>query len=106
MLGRDESFFLWGNTPNLYLLANRRPPTSVLFDSHLHPNPLFNVLSERVIADLAATRPALLVVENSRRPVPDWITKDFENEPILYEPDGYSVYTRSDGKTEVQTRSR
>lgn len=98
LLTDDETFFLWGNTPNLYLLTGRRPPTPVLFDTHLKDGPLFQQLSERVRSDMEARRPELLVVEFKRPAVPDWIARDYETEPIYQDDGAYSIYVRRGGR--------
>lgn len=98
LLKDDETFFLWGNTPNLYLLTNRRPPAAIMFDAHLRVNPLYERLSQRVASDLARTRPELLVTETGRPPVPDWISKDYEPVPIFSDTRFYSIFARRDGR--------
>lgn len=98
MLLPSETFFLWGNTPNMYLLAGRRPPTAVLFESHLEPNPLYATLRARVESDLDAAKPELLVVEHGRPPVPDWIADRFSPTPIHDDDSGYAIYTHRDGR--------
>ena len=59
MLKPDESFFLWGNTPTIYLLTGRRPPAAVLFDTHFIESPLSKQLTDRVKADLEQNKPEL-----------------------------------------------
>lgn len=98
LLRPDETFFVWGNTPTLYLLTGRRPPTAVLFQMHLDDSPVYDRLSERVKADLDRERPALLVTENSRPPVPDWIAKDYEATAFYEDKDTYSFYARREGR--------
>ena len=98
LLKDDETFFLWGNTPNLYLLTKRRPPAAVLFDAHLRDSPIFEQLADRVSGDLARERPELLVTENERPPVPDWIAKDYEPVPIYQDPNFYSIFARRGGR--------
>jgi 4-amino-4-deoxy-L-arabinose transferase-like glycosyltransferase len=34
LLTGNETFLLWGNTPNVYLLSGRKPPTAFLFQQH------------------------------------------------------------------------
>lgn len=98
LLNEDETFFLWGNTPNLYLLTKRRPPAATMFDAHLRENPLYQTLSQRVSADLERNRPELLVTETGRPPVPEWISKDYEPDPIFSDTRFYSVYARRGGR--------
>jgi len=98
LLEPGETFFLWGNTPNLYLLTGRRPPAAIIFDSHLHENPLFDMLAARVKDDLERNRPEILVTENDRAPVPGWISKDYEPIPIYADKGTYSFFIRRGGR--------
>ena len=98
ILRPDESFFLWGNTPNLYLLTGRRPPAAVLFDTHFIPSPVSELLTDRVKADLERNRPELLVAESGRPPVPEWLLKDYLPIPVYRDTDPYSFYVRRDGR--------
>ncbi|HMT07809.1 MAG TPA: hypothetical protein PKA82_07370 [Pyrinomonadaceae bacterium] len=102
-LRSDETFFLWGITTNLYLLADRRPPTPIIFDSHLDAGPMQAILSERVRIDLEKNRPELLVVEQGRPKVPDWIFAQYRPEPIYLNSNSYSIYVRRDGRIADET---
>lgn len=103
-LREGETFYLWGNTPNLYLLADRRPPAAVLFDNHLRDNPISSELIDRVHDQLARSRPEMLVVEQDRPPAPEWLTKDFESTPIYSDSQSYSIYARNDGRIAKENR--
>lgn len=98
LLNDGETFFLWGNTPNLYLLTGRRPPAAILFDAHLRESPLSERLSERVRSDLNREQPELLVAETGRAAVPDWIAKDYEPVPIFSDTSAYSIFARRGGR--------
>lgn len=98
LLRDDETFYLAGNTPNLYLLANRRPPAGVLFDNHLRENPLSEELAARVREQLERSRPELLVVEQNRPPAPEWMMGQFEPTPIYSDPQNYKMYARRGGR--------
>lgn len=98
LLKPDETFFLWGNTPNMYLLADRRPPAAVIFESHLEQNPLYDRLRERVTDDLDRSQPTLLVVEYGRPTVPEWIAEKFDATPIYDDPTGYAIYANRNGR--------
>lgn len=98
LLRNDETFYLWGNTPNLYLLANRRPPAGVLFDNHLRDNPISDELRSRVEEQLERSRPEILVVEQNRSPAPDWLTEEFESTPVYSDEQTYKIYARRDGR--------
>jgi len=102
LLAPDETFFLWGNTPNLYLLTGRKPPAAVVFHQHLFESPVINQLSERVKTDLARKRPEMLVAEIGKVPVPDWIAQDYEPMPIPQAKDSYTFYMRRGGRLAMQ----
>jgi len=98
LLADDETFYLWGNTPNLYLLANRRPPAAVLFDNHLRKNPLANELAAKVREQLERSRPEILIIEQDRPSAPEWLTREFESRPIYFDPHSYAIYARRGGR--------
>ncbi len=105
LLIKDETFFAWGNTPTLYLLTGRRPATPILFHLHFEESPISERLINRFKADMEMNRPELLVVENSRPPVPDWIAKDYEPTAIYQDPDTYSFFVRRGGRIASQNSS-
>lgn len=105
LLAPDETFMLWGITPNLYLLSGRRLPTTVVFKWHLNQNPVAEDLRKRVEADIESQRPELLVVENSEAPAPNWIADDYGLEPINRNSETYSFYVRRGGRIASQLNS-
>lgn len=98
LLHDEETFYLWGVTPNLYLLANRRPPTSVLFDNHLRDNPIVDELAAQVREQLELSRPEILVIEQACPPAPEWLTKEYELTPVYSDPQNYKMYARRGGR--------
>ena len=105
LLVPDETFFLWGSTPSLYLLSGRRPPAPVLFNSHFDESPVSEQLTKRAMSDLARNRPELLIVEKGRSPVPTWIAQDYESTPIYHDKDSYTFYARRGGRLAQQVNS-
>ncbi len=99
---RDETFLVWGNTPNLYRLSGRKPPTAILFQQHLNESPVSELLVNRVKVDLARTRPELLITESGKPPAPDWIAQDYEPIPIPQDKDTYTFYMRQGGRLAIQ----
>ena len=97
LLALDETFFLWGNTPSLYLLSGRRPATPVLFNTHFIESPMSEILKKRVADDLATNRPELLVTENGLVKVPDWIARNYDATPIFQDNKSYSFYVLRGG---------
>jgi len=105
LLINDETFLLWGNTPNLYLLSGRKPPTAILFQQHLNKGPVSELLTNRVKADLARVRPEILITESGKPPAPDWIAQDYEPMPIPQNKNTYSFYMRRGGRLANQFAS-
>jgi len=102
LLTEDETFLLWGNTPNLYFLSGRKPPTAILFEQHLNESPVSERLVNRVKDDLARRRPELLIAESGKRLAPDWIARDYEPLPIPQNKNTYSFYMRRGGRLATQ----
>ena len=98
LLNEDETFLLWGNTPNLYFLSGRKPPTAILFQQHLNESPLAERLRNRVKADLAQRQPELLIAESGKPSAPDWIAHDYEPAPIFESKNTYTFYMRRGGR--------
>lgn len=98
LLIKYETFLLWGNTPNLYLLSGRKPPTAILFQQHLNESPMSELLTNRVKADLERVRPELLIAESGKPPAPDWIAQDYVPVPISQDKNTYSFYMRRGGR--------
>jgi hypothetical protein len=98
LLRDDETIILWGNTPNIYMAARRRPPTIFMFDSHFDPNPIREKLVALAKERTGLSKTELLVVECNRLPVPEWIATQFEDRPIYLDPNGYSVFVRRSGR--------
>ena len=105
LLSEGETFLLWGNTPNLYFLSGRKPPTAILFQQHLNESPLSEQLASRVKVDLARARPELLVAESGKPPAPDWIAQDYEPLPIPQNKNTYTFYMRRGGRLANQFAS-
>jgi hypothetical protein len=101
----DETFFLWGNTPNLYLLTERKPPTAIIFQQHLLKSPVSEQLTMRVQTDLERERPEMLVAEIGKTPVPDSIIRDYELMPISQGENTYTFYMRRGGRLATQFNS-
>lgn len=98
LLRDDETIILWGNTPNIYMATQRRPPSVFMFDSHFDPNPIREKLVALAQERTDLSRTELLVIECNRPPVPEWIAENFEQIPIFHDPDGYTIYARRGGR--------
>ncbi|MBX3291427.1 MAG: glycosyltransferase family 39 protein [Acidobacteria bacterium] len=98
LLRDDETIILWGNTPNMYMATQRRPPSIFMFDSHFDPNPIRENLVALAQEKTDLSRTELLVVECNRPPVPEWIASQFEETPIFHDADGYTIFARRGGR--------
>lgn len=107
LLAPGETFFLWGNTPNLYFLTKRKPPAAIIFQQHLSDSPVSEFLKQRVSEDLARTKPELVVAESGKTAVPEWILKDYEPMQIYLRENTYTFYMRRGGRLakEIQINS-
>jgi len=105
LLTENETFLVWGNTPNLYFLSGRRPPAAFLFQQHLNESPVSEQLTNRVRADLKRVRPELLIVESGKPAAPDWIAGDYELMPIVQNKDTYTFYMRRGSRIAAQFSS-
>ncbi|HMO81794.1 MAG TPA: hypothetical protein PKD24_13475 [Pyrinomonadaceae bacterium] len=105
LLEPGETFFVWGDIPNLYLLAERRPPAAVVFERHLAGGPMAERLKLRVAEDLARERPEILVWQTNRRPVSHWVMADFDPTAIATVGDAFEIFTRRGGRLEQKLRS-
>ena len=101
----EETFFLWGNTPNLYLLTEHKPPTAIIFQQHLLKSPVSEQITMRVQNDLERERPEMLVAEVGKAPVPDWVIRDYELMPIAQNKNTYTFYMRRGGRLAMKFNS-
>jgi len=81
LLPPSATFYHVGAETGLYFASGRRPPTGVFYDYPLLSGPLRDVLARRVVADLEADPPAL-VVQRVGRPVHPlvraWVEENYE----------------------------
>ena len=62
LIATNESFFVWGDMPSLYLYTKREAPTPYFWSQGYFDGPLTNKIAARVIADLEDKKPPLAVV--------------------------------------------
>lgn len=67
LLAPNETFYVWGVSPSLYVYSQRRPPAGVLYTHHLTDGPLAKRLSADVTADLARNQPEVFVIAHKER---------------------------------------
>ena len=86
LLQKDESFYQWGESTGLYFYAKQRPPSGVIYSFHAQYGPLRDELSHRLLKDLQASPPELVLVDRRRAffgPVPNWIMENYVPLPKL-----------------------
>jgi hypothetical protein len=102
MLGPGETFFQWGNEPELYLYARRSPPTGVLWAQHVQTGPLRFVLRARALSQLAVADPQLVVFSRDQPPptgaLGEWFKERYEPHPTrVKQQKGFSFWVRRGG---------
>ena len=102
MIGPRETFFQWGNEPEIYLYARRAPPTGVLWAQHMQTGPLRNQLRSRALEQLSLADPQL-VVWCRDEPAPtgalgEWFKERYEPHPTrVRQQKGFSFWVRRGG---------
>jgi Dolichyl-phosphate-mannose-protein mannosyltransferase len=111
LLTPGETFYEWGAETGLYFYTRRDPPTGVFFNFPLLGGPLAGKLSLRVIRDLAAARPELVVVASPdtvsfSTPVLQWVAQHY----VAIPPDALRgagfLLARRGGALEARLRGR
>jgi hypothetical protein len=108
ILKPDESFYNWGSNPELYVYANRRSPTGVLFVKLLLGGALRNTLSQRVLTDLQRASPELIVSEKAweqgyeDHQVLRWIALNYELFPENADRGPFRLYVRRGGALQAR----
>jgi hypothetical protein len=65
ILEPDETFYVLGDEPGFYFITKRRPAVGVFFLQDVAGGPLAGELTGRVLRDLAAKPPDLVIIMNS-----------------------------------------
>jgi TPR repeat/Tetratricopeptide repeat len=99
MLTVDEPFFVWGTEPGVYYYSDRRPASGIFWCDRLLVGPLKEQATQKLITDLAKTRPPLILCEDfeSLTPPPDhpfykWVMENYTESPELKFSRYYKVY--------------
>jgi hypothetical protein len=86
LLRDDETFYAWCTEPQLYLIANKRPPAAGLWKLHTTEGPMASWLTQRTLEDLNRAPPDMIVLW-SGYPGPDdhpiyrWIVERYDPMP-------------------------
>lgn len=82
LLREDETMFAWCDEPQLYLLADKRPPAKGLWKMHMVSGPVAPWLTQRTLEDLRAHPPDLVVrwvwaPRDQSHPIESWIDANY-----------------------------
>jgi 4-amino-4-deoxy-L-arabinose transferase-like glycosyltransferase len=101
MIAPAETFFQWGNEPELYLYARRPPPTGVLWAQHLQYGPLRIPLRMRALRQLSEADPQLVVFSRDQPPPPgalgQWFAERYAPHPHVRRRAGFRFWVRRGG---------
>jgi hypothetical protein len=101
MIGPTETFFQWGNEPEIYLYARRSPPTGVLWAQHMQYGPLRIQLRARALKQLSISDPQLVVFSRDQPPpagaLGAWFQERYEPHPTRRRQQGFSFWVRRGG---------
>ena len=101
MIGPGETFFQWGNEPELYLYTHRSPPTGVMWAQYMQNGPLRVQLRARTLTQLSKADPQLAVFSRDQ-PAPtgalgSWFKQNYDPHPLLRRRAGFSFWVRNGG---------
>jgi hypothetical protein len=102
MIAPGETFFQWGNEPEIYLYARRSPPSGVLWAQHLQTGPLRIQLRSRALEQLSLADPQLVVFSRDQPPptgaLGAWFKERYEPHPTrVRQQKGFSFWVRRGG---------
>ena len=102
MLAPGETFFQWGNEPEMYLYARQSPPTGVLWAQYMQTGPLRVTLRSRALAQLSLADPQLVVFSRDQPPptgaLGAWFKERYEPHPTrVRQQKGFSFWVRRGG---------
>ena len=110
MLERGETLYVWGQNPEFYFWAKRKPPTGLIWSTDLMDNPLAEKHTARALEDLKRELPEIFVVNilqfkvPPNHPVIEWAIKSYiplpgnPNRGLLYGRPFFHILIRRDGK--------
>jgi 4-amino-4-deoxy-L-arabinose transferase-like glycosyltransferase len=101
MIGPGETFFQWGNEPELYLYTGRTPPAGVLWAQYMQYGPLRIQLRSRALTQLSRADPQLVVFSRDQPPptgaLGAWFRDRYDPHPLLHRRAGFSFWVRRGG---------
>jgi hypothetical protein len=109
MIGPQETFFQWGNEPELYLYTRRPPPTGVLWAQYMQYGPLRISLRTRALQQLSVMDPELIVFSRDQPPptgaLGRWFQERYAPHPLTHRRAGFSFWVRRGGRLERRLAS-
>lgn len=86
LLRADETFYAWCTEPQLYLIANKRPPAAGLWKLHTTEGPVAPWLTQRTLEDLDRAPPDMIVLWTGYpgpedHPIHRWIIDHYDPMP-------------------------
>ena len=110
MIGPGETFFQWGNEPEIYLYAQRSPPCGVLWAQHMQTGPLRIQLRSRALQQLSLADPQLVVFSRDQPPptgaLGAWFRERYEPHPTrVRQQKGFSFWVRRGGALQRRLRA-
>jgi 4-amino-4-deoxy-L-arabinose transferase-like glycosyltransferase len=114
MLAPEETFFVWGNAPELYYYTRRPPPYAALFTDPIRQGPMVEKISNEILMDIDRSPPELFVAQLDEtvlgrltdHPVPRWFVRRYQplpDRPFRY---GYALFYRTGGALEHRLNTR
>jgi hypothetical protein len=101
LLPANETFYNWGWETGLYYYSQRHPPTGVLFYNVLQGGPMAYPLTQRVLRDLVAHPPKLIVStpwalpqSQPPHPITNWFLHHYDLLPREAADGPFLLYTR------------
>jgi hypothetical protein len=84
-LSRDQSIYIWGEEPWLYMITQRRCPYAAVWRSHAISGPMADYLTQRTLEQLHQNPPAIIAsfggVWPEDHPIVRWISAHYEPIP-------------------------
>ena len=110
----DETFYEVGYEPGLYYYSRKSPPTGILMADHWESGPPHDLFSRRVIQDLEAKKPELLVTtrfwtaspEHLQQPVMRWCLDHYRLFPVEAQHGPFLLYARRGGALEARLSAK
>ncbi len=106
----NEGFYEWGDNTGLYFASRRRPIAGLTYFYPLLDGPLVGTLTKRVLADLEATPPELLIILHQAKrpsaPFDAWWSSRYRPFPGDPHREPFELRVRRGGALEARLEAR